>query len=78
MIGRFVVEVTGNDVIIVIRSPKLTNRLSNFNGSQITVTNRLIKCFSDQIRANIDLSLLEIARAVLLQILQTLVNISPN
>ena len=78
MIGRFVVEVTGNDVIIVIRSPKLTNRLSNFNGSQITGTNRLINCFSDQIRANIDLSLLEIARAVLLQILQTLVNISPN
>ena len=41
-------------------------------------TNRLINCFSGQIRANIDLSLLKIALAALVQILQTLVNISPN
>ena len=38
-------------------------------------TNRLINCFSGQIRANIDLSLLKIALASLVQILQTLVNI---
>ena len=41
-------------------------------------TNRLINYFSGQIWANIDLSLLKIALAALVQILQTLVNISPN
>ena len=41
-------------------------------------TNQLINCFSGQIRANIDLSLLKIAFPELVQILQTLVNISPN
>ena len=38
-------------------------------------TNWLINCFSGQIRENIDLSLLKIALASLVQILQTSVNI---
>ena len=78
MTGRFVAEVTANDVITVIRPSKLTNRLSNFKVSQSAGTNRLINCFSGQIRANIDLSLLKIALAALVQILQTLINIFPN
>ena len=41
-------------------------------------TNRLINCFSGQIRTNIDLSLLKITLVAIVQILQTLVNISPN
>ena len=76
--GRFVAELTANDVISVIRPSTLTNQLSNFKLSQSAGTNRLINCFSGQIRANIDLSLLKIALAALVQILQTSVNISPN
>ena len=58
-----------NDVIAVIRPSTLTNRLSDFKVSRSTGTNRLINCFSDQVRANIDLSLLENALAALVQIL---------
>ena len=76
--GRFVAEVTANNVITVIRPSKLTNRLSNFKVFKSADTNRLINCFSGQIQANIDLSLLKIALAALVQILQTSVNISPN
>ena len=69
--GRFVAE----DVITVVRPSTLTNRLSNSKVSQNAGTNRLIYCFSGQIWKNIDISLLEIALAALVQIL---VNISPN
>ena len=69
---------TANDVITVIIPTKLTYRSSNIKVSQSAGTNRLINCFSGQIRENIDLSLLKIALAALVQILQTLVNISPN
>ena len=78
MNGHFVAEVTVNDVITVTRPSTLTNQLINFKVSQSTGTNRLINCFSGQIRANIDLSLLEIALAALAQILKTLLNISPS
>ena len=79
MKDRFVAEVTANDVITVVRPSKLTNRLSNFKIFSVSVgTNRLINFFSGQIRANIDLSLLKIALAALVQTLQALVNISPN
>ena len=44
--GRFVAEVTANDVVTVIRPSKLTNRLSNFKVSKSVGTNRLINCFS--------------------------------
>ena len=71
-------ELTANEVITLIRSTKLTYRLSNFKVSQSAGTNQLINCFSSQIRENIDLSLLKISLAALVQILQTLVNISPN
>ena len=78
MTGQFLAEVTATDVITVIRSSKLTNPLSKSKVSQSAGTNRLIYCFSGQIQANIDLSLLKIALAALVQILQTLVNISQN
>ena len=72
-------EVTAKDVITVMIGPSaMTNRLTNFTVSQNAGTNRQVNCFSGQIRANIDHSLLKIALAVLVQILQTLVNISPN
>ena len=71
-------EVIANYVINVIRSSKLNNRLSNVKVSQSAGTNRLINCFSGQSRANIDLNLLKIALAALVQILQTLVNITPH
>ena len=66
--GRFVTEVTANDGVTVIRPWTLTNRLSNFKVFQSAGTNRLINCFCGQIRANIDLSLLKIALAALVQI----------
>ena len=69
--GRFVAELTANDVINVIRPSTLTNRLSNFKVSQSAGNNRLINCFSGQIRGIIDLTLLKIALAALVQILQT-------
>ena len=58
MTGRFVAEVTANDVITVFRPSKLTNRLTNIKVFPSAGTNRLIKCFSGQIRANMDLGLL--------------------
>ena len=73
MIGRFVAEVTAIDVITAIRTSKVTNTFSNFKVSHSTGTNQLINCFSDQI-----LSLLKIAFAALVQIVLSLVNISPN
>ena len=70
-------EVTAKDVITVMIGPSaMTNRLTNFKVSQNAGTNRLISCFSGQFRENIDLSLLKISLAALMQILQTLVNIS--
>ena len=78
MIGRFVAEVTANDAITVIRPLKLTNRLNNFKVSQSAGTNRLVNCLSGQIRANIKPSLLKTAIEAHVQILQTLLNISPN
>ena len=68
MIGHFMAELTVNDVITVIRSTKLTYRLSNFKVSQSAGTNRIINCFSDQIRENIGLSLLKIALAAVVHI----------
>ena len=78
MTSHFVAKVTATDVITVIRPSKLANPLSNFKVFKSAGTNRLINCFSGQIRANIDLSLLRIALSALVQILQTLVNIFLN
>ena len=71
-------EVNPYELINVIRASKLTNWLSNFKISQSAGTNWLINCFSGQNGENVDLSLLKIALAVLVQILQTFVNISQN
>ena len=56
---------TANDVVTVTRPSKLSYRLSNFKFSQSVGTNRLLKCFSGQIQANADLTLLQIALATL-------------
>ena len=78
MAGQFVAEVTATDVITVIRPSQLTNILRNSKVSQSAGTDRLINCFSGQIQANIDLSLLQIALAASVQILQTSVTIYQN
>ena len=78
VIGQFVAEVIATDIISVIRPSKFTDQLSNFKVLQSTDTNQLINCLSCQNRSNIDLSLLKIAVAALVQLLQTLVNISSH